>query len=111
MMELPKITCCMLDRPPLDLMGQKWMIEGLLKISTQHAFIEINNDILTCKLGILDPSLVERLLVAIPCAVGGAYLYCEQASLIGIVDEVDGKLVISALISGALYMDDATFHF
>jgi len=101
----------MLADSTLDLAERKVLLEGILLANFEQATIEMKDGALTCKLSIVDKSLIDRLLDTAPCFVGGEYLYRGQACLIGSINYIDGKPILSIVESGKLYINDKEFPF
>lgn len=77
--------------------------EGRLLVSSDLAWLEIGNN---APLPITDTGFVDRLLDAVPCYVGGHYLYDDNATLEGALILDAGKPAVGRIVSAKLYRED-----
>lgn len=73
-----------------------FLFEGRLFVSDERAWLEIGDG---AQLHIGDDGFVDRLLEAVPCYVGGHYLYNDLVIVDGSLTLDSGKLTVVGIVS------------
>jgi hypothetical protein len=103
------LTSELLRNPHQSLHGTKVVLDGVLCIGSPGYFVEFSEE--KIKLPILEHGIRDRLLNAVPCYLGGLYLYRDQARLVVTLETTDGEAAIGSIDSGELSRDDETYFF
>ncbi len=89
--------------------GKRVTIAGILSVGGELAFVEFPDS--TIKLVIRDKALKRKLLDSVPCLLGGDYLYHDIVRLVGVLQNVDGKMEVKLVESGVLTCEGEDFAF
>ncbi|MBB5020637.1 hypothetical protein HNQ59_003962 [Chitinivorax tropicus] len=110
-MEIQTVQLEELMKNPDQYIDSVVVTEGILIVQEDKATLCIESDEESVCLKISDDDFLDRLLDNVPCYVGGKYLYCDSASIIGSVFLEKNNFYISCVVRISIFRGGEVFNF